>query len=175
VSKEVMNNMKNNVTFAKKSETDNTLINREKYIKEARTKYESYSTDEWTKVVFDVQSGGFNVYHKRHNFSKAGGGGKAEKDVGKILAKIGKQVEFLPEKDKDPDIIFDGQTWDIKYIEAANVQTIRNHIKDARKADNAIFYWEANNKLIELNNAVKREVGRFNNGQISYLPNIGSM
>ena len=145
--------------------------NSAEYIENARAVFDSYGS-EWTKELFDEHSGGFNVYHKKHNFSKAGGGGKAEKDVGKILAKIGKQVEFLPEKDKDPDVSFDKQTWDIKFITHANETTIRNHIKDARKADNAIFFWDANDKLAVLSSAINREVGRLAKGQINRLPNI---
>jgi hypothetical protein len=39
-----------------------------------------------------------------------------------MLAKYnGKQVEFLPENNyKSPDIKFDNQKWDIKYISTAN-------------------------------------------------------
>ena len=84
-------------------------------IKAALQKYNSYGK-EWEKAYFDEFSGGYNVYHEEHNFSKKGGGGKAEKIVGKMLAKYnGKQVEFLPEGEKkSPDVKFDEQTWDIK-------------------------------------------------------------
>ncbi|MDR2814277.1 MAG: hypothetical protein LBB79_06450 [Prevotellaceae bacterium] len=63
----------------------------------AAAKYNSYS-EEWEKAYFDERSGGYNVYHREHRFSRQGGGGEAEKAVGKMLAKYdGKQVEFLPE------------------------------------------------------------------------------
>ncbi|MDR3366471.1 MAG: hypothetical protein LBO71_05855 [Prevotellaceae bacterium] len=114
------------------------------------------------------------LYLKEHHFSKTGGGGEAEKIVAKLLAKYnGKQVEFLPEGGKkSPDIKFDNHTWDIKYINHANEETIRNCIKDARKADGAIFYWNTNEKLNDLNNASNREIGRFLKGQTSSLPDI---
>ena len=35
-----------------------------------------------------------------------------------------------------------------------------------------IFYWEINEKLFELNNASKREIGRLEKGQIDGLPEI---
>ena len=145
-----------------------------KYIEEARLKYDSYDDCEWIKAGFDDNSGGYCVYHKRHNFTETGGGGEAEKKVGKLLAKLGKQVEFLPEGwKKSPDINFDGQTWDIKYIDNANEQTIRNHIKDGRKADNVLFYFTPDDyKNILIDNAIKREVGRFLKRQIYKLPNI---
>ena len=135
--------------------------------------YNSYGC-EWEKAYFDELSGGYNVYHKDHKFTEAGGGGKVEKIVGKMLAKYnGKQVEFLAEKcEKQPDVRFDGRTWDIKFIDNANEETIRAAIRNARKADNAIFYFTQEDKYKLLNNAVEREVGRFLKGQINKLPDI---
>jgi hypothetical protein len=115
------------------------------------------------------------VYHRDHHFSEKGGGGEAEKTVGKMLAKYnGKQVEFLPEGvKKSPDTNFDGQTWDIKLINNANESTIRNSIKDARKADNVIFYWDKNDRLADLKNAVSRSMGYFKNkNALNTMPNI---
>jgi len=149
------------------------MNNNKKYIEEARVKYDSYDADIWIKAGFDEDSGGYCVYHKGHNFTKTGSGGDAEKIAGKILAQLGKQVEFLQEcGTKQPDIKFDNQTWDIKYIDKANEQTIRNHIKDARKADNVLFYLTQEDKYILLDNAIKREVGRFLKRQIYRLPDI---
>jgi hypothetical protein len=69
--------------------------------KAATEKYNSYDSSDWEEAYFDKYSGGFNVYHKSHQFSNVNGGGEAEKTVGKILAKNnGKQVEFLPEGNK---------------------------------------------------------------------------
>jgi hypothetical protein len=146
-------------------------------IKAAAQKYNSYSS-EWKKAYFDEFSGGYNVYHKDHKFTEIGGGGKAEKIVGKMLAKHnGKQVEFLSEREwkKQPDIRFDEKTWDIKYIDNANEETIRAAIRDARKADNAIFYYTDESKYILLNNAIEREVGRFLKGQTNKIPDIYGM
>jgi hypothetical protein len=145
-------------------------------LREAILKYNSYDPGIWKKAYFDKLSGGFNVFHKEHNFSKKGGGGKAEKTVGKMLAKYnGKQVEFLPEStyQKSPDVNFDNQTWDIKFINNANVETIRNYIKDVRKAENAIFYWNKNDKLNELKGAVARSIGYFKKkNKLHTMPNI---
>jgi len=136
---------------------------------EAFQRYHSYNS-EWKKEYFDEFSGGFCVYHRQHKFSKTGDGGKAEKAVGIMLAKYnGKRVEFLPEGEKKgPDVRFDELTWDIKYIDNANVNTIRKYLLDATKADNAIFYWNKNEKLNDLNN----EIGRLLKGQINNLPDI---
>ncbi|GHT20436.1 hypothetical protein AGMMS4957_07300 [Bacteroidia bacterium] len=130
------------------------------YVLHAREKYDSYDPSCWTKVYFDDFSGGFNVYHKKHKFSQIEGGGDAEKIVGYRLAKYNdKQVEFLPEgENKSPDFRFDGQTWDVKFIDKANEATIRKSIRNAQKADNVIYYF-TNNKYETMINAIDREVG----------------
>lgn len=120
---------------------------------------------EWTPVLYSFQNGGYNVYHRDHNFSKQGNGGYAEKVVGMVLAiENGKQVEFLPERSRDgkhPDLQFDGFTWDVKFINDANVETIRKYIRNGRKADNLIFYWGPGvNKLDVLKEATKRSLCR---------------
>ena len=144
-------------------------------IKEARAKYDSYGSD-WEKAYFDEKSGGFNVYHKDHEFSDTGGGGKAEKTIGIILANRGKKVEFLPEgKGKMPDLYFDSQTWEVKYINNANIKTIRGYIEHARrkKAENVIFYWDIYDKSEDLINTVARESGRLKKlGRINEMPDI---
>lgn len=150
------------------------MIGRTELIKEAKDKYNAYNSEDWAKIYFDKFSGGFNVYHKEHKFSTIGGGGDAEITVGLLLANQGKQVEFLPESSykKSPDIRFDNQTWDVKFIDNANEETIRKYIKDARKADNAIFYFTEKSKLVFLNNAIEREVGKFLKGQTNKMPDI---
>ena len=143
--------------------------------KKLKEKYQSYD-EKWDRAYFDEFSGGFNVYHQEHQFTNTQGGGDAEKMVGKLLAKNnGKQVEFLPENGKGkgvPDLMFDDHTWDVKYIDNANENTIRAYIKDARKADRAIFYF-TNDKYQELRSAINREVGRFKGmNRLGELPDI---
>lgn len=119
--------------------------------------------EDWLPVLYSVQNGGYNVYHRDHNFSKQGNGGYAEKIVGMVLAvENGKQVEFLPEKlrgTKCPDFQFDGYTWDVKSINLANENTIRKCIRNGRKADRVLFYWQNANKLESLKSATERELG----------------
>ena len=150
------------------------MTERTELLKDSLFEYHVYDSEKWIKAYFDELSGGFNVYHKEHNFSKKGGGGDAEKIVGKMLAKHnGKKVEFLPEGEKPaPDIRFDGQTWDIKYIDNANEETIRAAIRNARKADNAIFYFTDESKSVLLNSAIVREAGRFLKRQTNEIPDI---
>ena len=125
----------------------------------SRRYYDSYDPNVWTKAGFDPKTGGYNVYHKDHNFSTIGGGGQAEKEVGAILMKLGKQVEFLSEKGhstRHSDLYFDGQTWDVKYAENANLENIRKKIYGASKqADNAILFVDTN-KMEMLRDAVAR-------------------
>jgi hypothetical protein len=144
-------------------------------VEASRQKFAKYDDSAWKKEYFDPHSGGYNVYHKEHQFSKVGGGGDAEMKVGRMLAKYnGKQVEFLPENGKGkgvPDFQFDGQTWDVKYIQNANVETIRKYIKDARKAENVILYGV--DKYNDALDAAKRETGRFEkSGRLDELPNM---
>jgi len=133
--------------------------------------FEKYASDsrvfeprtDWEPVLYSCLNGGYNIYHKDHNFCKQGNGGYAEKLVGMILAVVnGKKVLFLPEKareGKHPDFSFDGMTWDVKFINEANVETIRKYIKNGRKADNIIFYWSPGfNKLEDLKEAAKRSI-----------------
>ena len=147
------------------------------YIKTVLAKYDAYDAQTWIQGYFDEFGGGFNVYHIEHEFSETGGGGYAEKKVGKLLAKhSGKHVEFLPEGDgKQPDFLFDEQTWEVKYIDHANIKTIRGYIENARrkKADNCIFYWEITNKKYDLKSALNRELGKMSKlGRIGEMPDI---
>ena len=152
----------------------NNPIARPETMKTAVEKYNLYDS-EWKKAYFDQDSGGFNVYHHKHNFAKKGGGGAAEIIVGEMLAKCnGKQVEFLPEGEKkSPDIQFDGQTWDIKYVEKASEHRMRDAILDSRKADNVVFYFVSDIQYDKLMSAINREVGNFlKKNQIDQLPDI---
>jgi SPP1 gp7 family putative phage head morphogenesis protein len=154
---------------------DGLLKDKQQHIEEGRKKYNGYNK-EWSKEGFDEDTGGYNVYHIKHQFSETKGGGDAEKVVGKLLKKNGKQVEFLPEngnKQKKPDMNFDGKTWDTKYINDANENTIRTYIKDGRKADCVIFYWDKNSKIDELKSAVSRSIGHFKkDNKLNEMPNV---
>ena len=170
-----------------KKEQDSTVEN-------AKQKYDSYD-ENWNKLYFNEENGGYNVSHKKHQFSRNKGereviingkkvkekskmsGGEAEKYVGRILAeKRGKQIEFLPEngkKEEKPDLAFDGKTWDVKYIPLANENTIRKAIEDATKAECAIFYWDEENRLEDLKKAIERTIGKYRKkGKLNELPSV---
>lgn len=149
---------------------------------DGKSKFNSYD-DDWNKAYLNESNGGYNVYHRSHQFAdtKAEGakmsGGEAEKYVGRRLADVeAKQIEFLPENGKGkgkPDLSFDGKTWDVKYISKANENTIRKYIEDARKADCAIFYWDEGSKIEELKSALTRTIGKFKKrGTLNTLPSV---
>ncbi len=94
-----------------------------------------------------------------------------------MLAKYnGKQVEFLPKSGgrNRADFQFDGMKWDVKLINTANTETIRKYIKNARKADCAIFYWDKESaKLEDLHSAVNKEMSRLSKeNRVNEIPDI---
>jgi hypothetical protein len=154
--------LKDNVNFAGISINRINVTEITDLLKEAKLKYNAYSPEDWTKAYFDERSGGYNVYHKEHNFSTVGG--KYEKEVGKLLAKEGKQVEFLSEKGqntKHPDIRFDNQTWDVKSVIAYTSGSIMDSIWNGKKANNVIFYFTNGINMNIIEEGYKRVYGRF--------------
>ena len=59
-----------------------------------------------------------------------------------------------------PDVYFDGQTWDFKTSKYRNEDTMRQRIKDGRKADNVIFLTKANEHIKALEKVINRELGK---------------
>ena len=63
----------------------------------------------------------------------------------------------------------------IKFINNANIKTIRGYIEEIRRqgADNGIFYWDETEKIEELREAMKSEIGKMLKlGRIDEMPNI---
>jgi len=148
---------------------------------------------------FEWKSGGYILTHKFKAPDHAGdktGGVHGETTTNDLLVKSGKCIIRMPEniddntivlgrpykellKYKDngerygyPDDYFDGQTWDVKKIDDANENTIRGYIKNGRKADNVIMYFQID-KTELLINAIAREVGKREPlGELNTLPNI---
>ena len=156
-----------------------------KEIEKAKKIYNSYNEQEWEKIEFSEETGGFNVYSIRHQFSNVKAkdailtGGEAEKFVGKELIKLGKQVEFLPENGKGkgvPDLRFDGKSWDVKYIDFANEDTIRKYYSNAKKANCVIFLFSDPSKSEMVRSAVSRERGKYRKlGREGELPKVFTM
>ena len=174
-------------------------VDRCKKIAESKKEWNNIDTNIWNKTKFYPESGGFIAAHKQKapdNDKDKTGGVHGENTVNELLAKAGKRIYRLPDNVSDktpilgkpykellkykadgsiygfPDDYFDGQTWDIKKIDDANENTIRSYIKDGRKADNVIMYFEKD-KIGLLTNAVLREAGKRKPlGELNTLPNI---
>ena len=168
----------------------------------SRKEYDSLDAADWEKVNFFDKSGGYVVKHilkERDDMTRAGIA--AEVNACTSLAMEGKHVMRLPEnvpskiddividgtKYRDllkfkngkttprgyPDAYFDGQTWDFKVSEYNNISSLRQQIKDGRKADNIIFIGKNKSDVDVIKEAVSREVGsRNNDGSWHELPNI---
>lgn len=174
-------------------------VDRCKKIVESTNEWNNIDTNIWNKTKFYPESGGFIAAHKQKapdNDKDKTGGVHGENTVNELLAKAGKRIYRLPDNVSDktpilgkpykellkykadgsiygfPDDYFDGQTWDIKKIDDANENTIRSYIKNGRKADNVIMYFEKD-KIGLLKNAVLREAGKRKPlGELNTLPNI---
>ena len=73
------------------------------------------------------------------------------------------------------DLFFDNQTWEIKFINNANVKTIRGYIEEVRRkgANNGIFFWENTERIDFLKAAIASEVGKMKKmGRINEMPDI---
>ena len=164
--------------------------------------YRALPDKEWRKDFFDPLSGGFVATHvlkakdvmKRHGIAK-------EVEACAELAKNGKRVLRLPENILDkidtviingipyrellkfksgsdkpkgyPDVFFDGQTWDFKTSSYSNDDSLRQAIKDGRKADNLIFIITETRQAEKIQRATDREVGNCqHDGSWIDLPNI---
>ena len=166
--------------------------------------YQSLPNNEWRKDFFCPENGGFvatHKYKKKDDLRRPGV--YAEVKACYDLAKMGKHVFRLPENIPDlidsitiagipyrnllkfkplesvprgyPDVFFDGQTWDFKASISKNEDTLRQLIKDGRKADNVIFISAENkhNNLLSIHSAIGREYGRrLKNGTWRELPNV---
>ena len=59
-----------------------------------------------------------------------------------------------------PDVYFDGRTWDFKTSTFKNEDSLRQTIKDGRKADGIIFIVNKDDDFLMIINAIKSEIGR---------------
>lgn len=174
-------------------------------IEEAWQEYLSLPDNEWRKDFFCDTTGGFVATHvlkvkdalKRHGIV-------AEVEACRTLALMGKRILRLPENIFDkidsitidrkkyrellkfkegsikprgyPDVFFDGQTWDFKTSTFRKEDTIRQLLKDGRKADNVIFILNKMSDLDLLLTAIKSEYGmRKKDGSWVNLPNTYCM
>ena len=164
--------------------------------------YQALPDKEWRKDFFDPLSGGFVATHvlKAKDDMRLTGI-LAEIEACLRLAIEGKRVLRLPEnvlnnldrikiqglpykdllkfkqgQDKPkgyPDAYFDGQTWDFKAPKSFNNESIRQMIRNGRKADNVVFVIAKPEYILEIQTAIGREYGnRLKDGSWSDLPDV---
>ena len=174
-------------------------------IEQARKEYLSLPDSEWRKDYFDEATGGFVATHvlKTKDDMRIPGIA-AEVNACFELAHLGKQILRLPENIQSlidsvvingkpyrellkfkprserprgyPDAYFDGQTWDFKTSSFGNEDSLRQTIKEGRKADNIVFLtsMDIQTKIIE--KVINRENGiRKADGSWIEQPNVYSI
>lgn len=172
------------------------------WIEKSEKKYYALPTDEWVKQWFCADSGGFVAAHVKKTVDNMTRNGIAAEVRGCMsLAKMGKHVLRLPENIPNlideifiegkpyrellkfrigetkprgyPDVYFDGQTWDFKAPTYQNVDSVRQLIKESRKADNVIFVVSNFYDIAAVHSAIGRECGRRKgNVTLNELPNV---
>ena len=164
--------------------------------------YEALTNGAWVKQWFFDETGGFVVAHRLKAADDMRRSGIVAEVEGCLsLAEMGKRVLRLPEnipylidevvidgmpyrellkfkvgetKPRGyPDVYFDGMTWDFKAPTYQNVESIRQLIKEGRKADNVIFVVSCDDEISVVASAIGREYGNRKNG-ISWteLPDV---
>jgi hypothetical protein len=134
--------LKDNANFANIFVNKINVADRAELLKEAKTKYNSYNTDDWVKAGFDEFSGGYKVYHKLHQFDPTIGKfgiprGDYEKKASEVLSKYGMNVvlesEIMGKGIKTPDGLLNGVLFEIKGIESVSIRNIKDRISEAGK------------------------------------------
>ena len=129
-----------------------SLTDRAEYIKEARTKYNSFDASEWIKVGFDEHNGGFVIYHKDHSFDPTIGKygiprSYYEMNASKILSAYGMGVVLKSEKSETNEEYYDGFLngipFEIKGVEVKTKRIIKDKISEAsgQKAEIVVLYF----------------------------------
>ena len=171
-------------------------------IASARKEYDALPDQEWRKDFFSEETGGFVATHTlkgKDTLRRAG----IAKEVATCLdlAKNGKRLLRLPENTLDkidsilidgkalrellkfkpnnkkpkgyPDVYFDGQTWDFKTSTFKNEDSLRQTIKEGRKADCIILIVNTHEDFQMIDKALKSEIGRrINDSSWKELPDV---
>jgi len=132
--------MRDNAEYAGVPINKINVTGRTDLINVAMAKYNSYNTNEWTKVGFDEFSGGYEVYHKEHLFDPTIGKfgiprSDYEKNAANILSEYGMTVVLGSEKPEFEKRRIDGLLnnvpFDIKGVEGKSKRIIKDKIADA--------------------------------------------
>lgn len=159
-----------------------------KIIESSLREYMALPDVEWLKDFFCYETGGYVATHVLKAKDDSRPGIIAEKKACLELAKTGKHILRLPDnvlklideimimgkkyrellKYKNgqqkprgyPDAYFDGMTWDFKTSTYNNEDSLRQAIKEGRKADNLIFITNEPKHVVKIEIAIERESGR---------------
>lgn len=158
-------------------------------IEASHKEYLALSETEWRKDYFDENTGGYVATHRLKAKDTVNRNGIAkEVSACKELAKIGKRILRLPENVLDkidviliggviyrkllkfkaasqkprgyPDVYFDRETWDFKTSTFKNEESLRQTVKEGRKASNLIFIINEATDVIMIEQAIRSETGR---------------
>ncbi len=115
------------------------LVRKPEDVKKHWEKYHAYG-EEWQRAGFNYYNGGYNVYHKKHQFDPKTG--IYEKNTAELLANQGHQIELLDEKtgSKQFDTYFMGKPTDIKVVFSEAKIVTRGGEAAKQGANNVIFY-----------------------------------
>lgn len=157
-------------------------------IEQSWLEYQALPAKTWHHNYFCCETGGYVATHVLKAKDKYKRPGIiAEENACLELAKMGKHVLRLPDNVLNlideisidgkkyrellkfkpgalkprgyPDAYFDGQTWVFKTSSFGNEDSLRQTIKDARKADNVIFPLATGEKINLLEKVIYRELG----------------
>lgn len=170
-------------------------------IESSLREYLALPDKDWRKDFFCPETGGYLATHRLKAKDDSRPGIVAEKKACLELAMIGKHILRLPDnvlkwvdeimvagkkyrellKYKEgqqkprgyPDVYFDGQTWDFKTSSYNNEDSLRQAIKEGRKADNLIFITNEPKQIVKIGIAIERESGRrFDDNTWIELPDV---
>jgi hypothetical protein len=148
--------LKDNANFANIFVNRINVNDRAELLKAAKTKYNSYNTDDWVQAEFDEFSGGYRVYHKLHQFDPTIGKfgiprGDYEKNASKVLSKYGMSValdsEISKRGIKTADGLLNGVLFDVKGVEGKSSRIVKDKISEASKqgAETVVLYYHDKN------------------------------
>lgn len=132
----------------------------ETFIWKRTQEYEGYG-DDYEKISFNAQNGGFFVSHKKHNYDKRGG--IIEKLIANILKDKGYKVVALDESKKDEtsiDFKINDILWEIKSSNKKSLRSIKSQLETAKNKNikdlNLIIYLNSDMTIDEAESLLKR-------------------
>jgi len=127
-------------------------------IENNKQEFDSFD-DNYEKIFFDTESGGYVVMHKLH--------GKAERteniEIAKILCALGKKIVLLPISNqqftKNPDALVNNEIFEFKVNKTPTFSALDKEIRKAKdQADNILIVVKDKINISMLESAIKWRV-----------------